>query len=87
MIKRELIILYIHLYGQLREIDNLPGIERTAIRSTFAAGESQSELWTALLNLTALVYKELEGVNGLLLRRCFMIIMPVSDDDRRAGWS
>ena len=63
--------LYIDLLGDRyrlessrnREIDHLPETERTAIRSTYAAGESQSELWTALLNLTALVYKELEGVN------------------------
>ena len=46
-----------------REIDQLPETEREAIRSTFVTGESQSELWTALLNLTALVYKELEEVN------------------------
>lgn len=63
--------LYIDLLGdryrlesnRYREIDHLPEMERAAIRSTFAAGESQSELWTALLNLTALVYKELEGVS------------------------
>ena len=46
-----------------REIDNLPESERAAVRSTYAAGESPSELWTALLNLTALVYKEMEGIN------------------------
>ena len=46
-----------------REIDRLPETEKAAIRSTFATGESPSELWTALLNLTALVYKELEEVN------------------------
>ncbi len=63
--------LYIDLLGDRyrpessrnREIDNLPESERAAIRSTYAAGESPSELWTALLNLTALVYKELEGAN------------------------
>lgn len=63
--------LYIDLLGdryrlessRYREIDHLPEMERTAIRSTFAAGESQSELWTVLFNLTASVYKELEGIN------------------------
>ena len=63
--------LYIDLLGDRyrlesrrnREIDHLPETERAAIRSTFAAGEGPSELWTALLNLTTLVYKELEGVN------------------------
>ncbi|MBR5268203.1 MAG: hypothetical protein IKU20_08425, partial [Lachnospiraceae bacterium] len=45
------------------EIDHLPETERAAIRSTFAAGEGPSELWTALLNLTALIYKELEGIS------------------------
>ena len=46
-----------------REIDRLPETEKAAIRSTFASAESPSELWTALLNLTALVYKELEGID------------------------
>ena len=63
--------LYIDLLGDRfrlegcrnREIDNLPESERAAVRSTYAVVESPSELWTALLNLTALVYKELEGVN------------------------
>ena len=63
--------LYIDLLGDRfrlegsrnREIDNLPESERAAVRSTYAAGESPSELRTALLNLTALVYKELEGVD------------------------
>ena len=49
--------------GRNREIDNLPETEKAAVRSTFASGESPAELWTALLNLTALVYKELEGVS------------------------
>ena len=63
--------LYIDLLGDRfrlegsrnREIDNLPESERAAVRSTYAAGESPSELWKALLNLTALVYKEMEGIN------------------------
>lgn len=46
-----------------REIDILPEAEKAAIRSTFVSGESPSELWEALLNLTALVYQELKGVH------------------------
>ena len=61
--------LYIDLLGDRyrlesdrnREIDRLPENEKTAIRSTFVTGESSSELWEKLLNLTDLVYKELEG--------------------------
>ena len=61
--------LYIDLLGdryrlesrRYREIDNLPEAEKAAVRSTFAAAENPSALWEALLNLTALVYKELEG--------------------------
>lgn len=44
-----------------REIDRLPETEKAAIRSTYITGESPSELWERLMNLTALVYKELEG--------------------------
>ena len=44
-----------------REIDRLPETEKAAIRSTFVMGESPSELWRGLENLTALVYKELES--------------------------
>ncbi len=46
-----------------REIDRLPEKEKEAIRSTFVTGESPAELWVAFFNLTALVYKELEGQN------------------------
>ena len=63
--------LYIDLLGDRyrlesrrnREIDHLPEAERAAIRSTFAAAESPTELWAALVNLTDLVYKELEGIS------------------------
>lgn len=63
--------LYIDLIGDRyrlessrnREIDRLPEAERAAVHSTYAVGESPSELWTALLNLTELVYKELDGVD------------------------
>ena len=62
--------LYIDLLGDRfrlesrrnREIDNLPEAEKAAIRSTYAVGESPAELWAALLNLSALVYKELEEI-------------------------
>ncbi len=64
-------VLYIDLIGDRyrlessrnREIDRLPEAERAAVHSTYAVGESPSELWTALLNLTELVYKELDGVD------------------------
>ena len=63
--------LYIDLLGDRyrlesrrnREIDRLPETEKAAIRSTYVTGESPSELWAALDNLTALVYKELEGIS------------------------
>ena len=61
--------LYIDLLGDRyrlesglnREMDRLPEEEKTAIRSTFVTGETPDALWTALLNLTGLVYRELEG--------------------------
>ena len=61
--------LYIDLLGDRyrlesglnREIDRLPENEKEAIRSTFVAGENPTDLWRSLLNLTKLVYKELDG--------------------------
>ena len=61
--------LYIDLLGDRyrlesdrnREIDRLPENEKNAIRSTFITSENPAELWEKLLNLTDLVYKELEG--------------------------
>ena len=61
--------LYIDLLGDRyrlesdrnREIDRLPEVEKAAIRSTFITNENPSELWERLMNLTDLVYKELEG--------------------------
>ena len=44
-----------------RETDRLPETEKTAVRGTYVNGESPSELWERLINLTELVYKELEG--------------------------
>ena len=63
--------LYIDLLGDRyrlesglnREIDRLPENEKEAIRSTFVAGENPTDLWRSLLNLTKLVYQELEGQN------------------------
>ena len=63
--------LYIDLLGDRyrlesglnREIDRLPEDEKDAIRSTFVTGENPAALWTSLLNLTKLVYQELEGYN------------------------
>ncbi|MBR3428510.1 MAG: hypothetical protein IKG87_00275, partial [Clostridia bacterium] len=47
--------------GLNREIDRLPENEKEAIRSTFVAGENPMDLWRSLLNLTKLVYQELDG--------------------------
>ena len=44
-----------------REMDRLPEEEKTALRSTFPAGETPAELWEALDHLTSLAYRELEG--------------------------
>lgn len=44
-----------------REIDRLPENEKASVRSTFVTDESSEELWSALLNLTRLVYRELDG--------------------------
>ena len=47
--------------GLNREIDRLPENEKVAVRSTYVTGESPDSLWTGLMNLTRLVYRELEG--------------------------
>ena len=44
-----------------REIDKLPDHEKEAIRSTYITDDSQETLWTCLMKLTDLIYKELEG--------------------------
>ena len=49
--------------GLNREIDRLPEEEKAWIRSTFVTGESPEALWASLLNLTRLIYRELEGYN------------------------
>ncbi len=61
--------LYIDLLGDRyrlesglnREIDRLPENEKAAIRSTYITGGDPAELWERLMNLTELVYRELEG--------------------------
>ena len=61
--------LYINLLGDRyrlesslnREIDKLPEKEKEAIRSTFVTGEDPAALRTSLLNLTKLIYQELDG--------------------------
>ena len=47
--------------GLKREIDRLPEKEKEAIKSTIVTGENPTDLWRSLLNLTMLVYQELEG--------------------------
>ena len=47
--------------GRNHDIDQLPAEEKEAVKSTLVHGEGPEELWTSLLNLTSLVYKELEG--------------------------
>ncbi len=44
-----------------REIDNLPDYEKEAIKSTYITDDSRETLWACLVNLTDLIYKELEG--------------------------
>ena len=44
-----------------REIDKLPDHEKEAIKSTYITDDSQETLWTCLMKLTDLIYKELEG--------------------------
>ena len=55
-----------------REIDRLPENERASIRSTFVTGESREELWSGLLNLTRLIYRELEGSKVLVTLEMLM---------------
>lgn len=42
-------------------MDKLPEEVKADIKSTLVHRESTKDLWTSLLNLTTLVYKELEG--------------------------
>lgn len=43
------------------DIDKLPEEEKESIGRTFPAGANAEDLWTSLLHLTKLLYKELEG--------------------------
>ncbi len=43
------------------DIDKLPDEEKDALRSTFVTGEDSESLWQSFINLTNLVYKELDG--------------------------
>ena len=49
--------------GLNREIDRLPENEKAAVRSTYITGESPEKMWKSLLNLTKLVYRELNGTS------------------------
>ena len=42
-------------------MDKLPPEAKADIMSTLVFSEETKDLWTCLLNLTSLVYKELEG--------------------------
>ena len=42
-------------------MDKLPPEAKADIKSTLVFSEETKDLWTSLLNLTSLVYKELEG--------------------------
>ena len=46
-----------------READKLPEAEKAALRSTLVGGERPEELWASLLNLTRLVYREMDGAS------------------------
>lgn len=47
--------------GNNHDMDKLPDEAKEAIRSTLIYSDEAKDLWASLLNLTALVYKELEG--------------------------
>lgn len=47
--------------GYNHDMDKLPEEAKAEIRSTLVYGEEAKDLWTSLLNLTSLVYRELEG--------------------------
>ena len=47
--------------GYNHDMDKLPEDVKTDIKSTLVYSEDSRDLWTSLLNLTSLVYKELEG--------------------------
>ena len=47
--------------GYNHDMDKLPEEAKADIKSTLVYSEEVKDLWTSLLNLTSLVYKELEG--------------------------
>ncbi len=47
--------------GYNHDMDKLPEEAKADIKSTLVYSEEIKDLWTSLLNLTSLVYKELEG--------------------------
>ena len=47
--------------GYNHDMDKLPDEVKADIKSTLVYGEEAKDLWTSLLNLTSLVYRELEG--------------------------
>ncbi len=47
--------------GYNHDMDKLPEEEKANIKSTLVCSEEAKDLWTSLMNLTSLVYKELEG--------------------------
>ena len=47
--------------GYNHDMDKLPEEAKADIKSTLVYSEDSWDLWTSLLNLTSLVYKELEG--------------------------
>lgn len=61
--------LYINLLGNRyfkesvlnKEIDDLPEEEKEKIKSTLVLNDSSDALWSSLLNLTKLIYDEMEG--------------------------
>ena len=61
--------LYVDLLGDRyklesklnREMDKLPPEEIAKIKSTFITEDTPDAMWTSLLRLTDLIYKELEG--------------------------
>ena len=47
--------------GNNHDMDKLPDEAKEAIKSTLIYSNEVKDLWASLLNLTALVYEELEG--------------------------
>ena len=67
--------------GYNHDIDRLPEKAKADIRSTLVYSEDSRDLWKSLLNLTILVYKELEGNEVLISKE--MLLEYYKD----MGWS